>query len=370
MNTSKTSSYGRLVAFFIVAVTLVCVLGFVASGWQTDDPSNAPDAPVDENSPSQDAENGSADNAPGMPQEPEASPVYTNRITGLETSEAEAMRRPVAFVTDPTAPAYGIADAPLMIEVPTEGGRTRLITFSTDISTLGKIGSLCSARGYITNLIKYFSSVAIYYANDDVVEYSSCDHSELSFDLSANSGYHYTEYTEFMYTNGDLIKAGLNNSQIGTTVAEPFELPYEFSTADSRLEFDDPASSVTVAFSESEVVTLSYSSESCKYTMSRNGEIKKDLLTDKAVCFDNAFVLFADSVTYESADSTETVIQTLGSGIGYYLTSGTRMPIKWSADESGRMIFATENGSKIEINTGTSYISVVKSSMISSVTFL
>ena len=366
MNTSKTSSYGRLVAFFIVAVTLVCVLGFVASGWQTDD-SN--DATGDVLPPPDDSENTGVDNTQDTLPNPETPPVFTNRLTGLQTSEAESMRRPVAFVIDPDAPAYGIADTPLMIEIPAENGRTRLASFSTDISTLGKIGSLSSTRGYITNLIKFFNSIAIYHDSDDGVEYDASDHSELSFDLSANSGYHYTEYTEFMYTNGDLIKAGLNNSQINTTTADSFELPYTFVSGDSRVKFDDPASSVTIAYSTSNAVTLSYSTESCKYTMIRNGEIKKDLLTDKVVCFDNVFVLFADSITYENADSTETVMQTIGSGIGYYITSGTRVSITWCATDDGKMSFYTNDGAKLEVNTGNSYISVVKSSMMSSVTF-
>ena len=43
MNTTKTSSYGKLVAFFVIAVALVCVLGFAAGGWQTNDDNNRPD---------------------------------------------------------------------------------------------------------------------------------------------------------------------------------------------------------------------------------------------------------------------------------------------------------------------------------------
>lgn len=369
MNTSKTSSYGRLVAFFIVAVTLVCVLGFVASGWQTDDPSGSADAPTPEDAPTGDLSDNGADNTTDTAPDTEVPPVYINRLTGLETDEAEAMRRPVAFVTDPTAPAYGIAEAPLMIEVPTEGGRTRLITFSTNISMLGKIGSLCSSRGYITNLVKYFNSIAIYYGNDDSVNYTSCDNSALSFDLSENSGYHYTEYTEFLYTNGDLIKAGLVNSEISTTTTEEFDLPYTFAEDDTRFKFEDAANSTTLAYSATDAVTFSYSGESGKYAMSRNGEIKKDLLTDKTVCFDNLFILFVDSITYESAESAETVMQTLGSGIGYYVTGGTRVSITWCATEDGRMTFCTEDGTKLSVNTGNSYIGIVKSSMISSVIF-
>lgn len=374
MNTTKTSSYGKLVAFFVIAVALVCVLGFAAGGWQTNDDNNRPDdgsentPPPSDSMDNEEGPNLSGDGSNDIVDDSE-SPKHYNYLTGMETTEDEALRRPMAFVMDPNAPSYAIAELPIMVELPIENGHTRLIAFSTNTSVLGKIGSLCKTRGYITNIIKYFNSIAIYCGTDDSVSYSSCDHSDLSFDLSLNLGYHYTEYTNFIYTNGDLIKAGLTNSGINTVVTAKKSLPFDFSDENQQIEAADTTHSVSLAFSESETVLLSRSEENGKYVMSRNGEIKEDLLSDKPVSFDNVFILFADAITYEGADSSELVMQTIGGGSGYYITNGVSTSITWCATENGDMLFQTADGEKLKVNRGTSYIGFIKSSTINSVTF-
>ena len=92
------------------------------------------------------------------------------------------------------------------------------------------------------------------------------------------------------------------------------------------------------------------------------------MLNTANIEYDNAFVLFADSVTYETTTGTELVMNTVGSGNGYYMTSGTYSPIKWIAD-GDTMTFYDENDNKLAVNRGTSYISFVKSTIAAEINF-
>ena len=72
---------------------------------------------------------------------------------------------------------------------------------------------------------------------------------------------------------------------------------------------------------------------------------------------------------YESAEATELVMNTADRGTGYYATMGTVIKIRWEASESGSLCFYTEDGEKLTVNRGSSYIGFVKSSLHSSVKF-
>ena len=103
--------------------------------------------------------------------------------------------------------------------------------------------------------------------------------------------------------------------------------------------------------------------------MSRNGTVKADMLTDSSVTFENVFLLFADSVTYETAESSELILNTQGKGTGYYFTEGTAIPIRWEAGDGGNLLFYSDSGEVLKINRGNSYIGFMKSSMRDSVSF-
>jgi hypothetical protein len=93
-----------------------------------------------------------------------------------------------------------------------------------------------------------------------------------------------------------------------------------------------------------------------------NGNIKTDMLNDKRLEYDNIFILFADAVTIETRDHTETIMDTDGSGLGYYISRGALYEISWCADEGGSISFFNESGELLTVNRGSSYIAYVKSS--------
>ncbi|MBO5945681.1 MAG: DUF3048 C-terminal domain-containing protein, partial [Clostridia bacterium] len=85
------------------------------------------------------------------------------------------------------------------------------------------------------------------------------------------------------------------------------------------------------------------------------------------VTFSNAFILFANSTTYENADASQLVINTTAGGRGYYFSKGKYTEIIWENNDEG-LIFKDLSGEVLCINTGNSYITYYKASQSESIT--
>jgi hypothetical protein len=367
----QNGNLAKLVAFFVIAVVITCTVSFAANGWQSfvNDDSNTDNVTSDNKKPSGDDVDENQEKEDNEQEIPVVlpTPKYYHAITGLETDLETSFKRPLCLCFEVSDPLYGISASYLTIEFPTEYGNTRLLCFTDDTDGLGKIGSLAPTRGYISNLASYFGGVLLSYGADDSLEY---DHfspaGKLNF--AATSGYCYSEYNTFIYTNGDLVNAFINNTGINTTLKNSVSLPYSFSDINSGgVSGDKVAKNIQITFSDSNITELIYSFSDKKYVLSKNSSQKTDLLNDKCVSYDNVFILYANSTTYETANNTQFILDTAGSGSGVYITGGTSMNIKWERDVKGNLTFLTENGEKLLINRGTSYISFVKSSNPNSV---
>ncbi len=366
----QNGNLAKLVAFFVIAVTICCTVSFAANGWQSftqnkpDSDNSVTQTPnsgnVDENTDGNDK--GNDDITVSVPD-----PKYYHYITGLEIPLEDTLKRPLCMVYSSSAPLYGISSSFLTIELPTEYGQTRLLAFTDSVDTLGKIGSLAPTRGYISTFASYFGGVLLSYGNDDTNEYSYLEPAA-SLDFKETSGYCYTEYNSYIYTNRDLVTAYMSNSKISAVTSEIKQIPYSFNESGVKVTSSgSSALTLDIIYSSDNTTELTYSEADGKYQYSKNGTAKKDLLNDKTSLYDNVFVLYADSTTYETEESTRLVLDTSTSGKGVYLNSGKMIDITWSRDSSGNLTFYNEVGEKLAVEIGSSYIAVVKASSKSSV---
>ncbi len=370
MNISRSNSTVRLIAFFLVAVILICTFGFTVDGWSFKKKGDNISTGSENNNITDDktAETPNTDIPTNT--EPEIYiPEYVNSLTGLETTEELSKKRPIAVVMNTDNASYATSRADILTELPIEDGTTRLVAFITDTNNVGKIGSIAPSRNYISNLAYYYGAIPICYGNDDSISYGGCDVSESTFDLTKNSGYHYSEYTHYQYTNADLLNAGIKNVGISTVKSE-ISLPYSFNDfGNDNVEGTIKAGNVQIAFSNSSITELVFSQETGCYAFSKDGVAKKDHLNDMPLSFKNCLVLFADSVTYEGASGSQMVMNTIGSGAGFYFTAGTVISISWSADSDNGLRVIGESGEALTVNRGSTYLGFVKSSRLQSVTF-
>lgn len=369
MNKNKLSNPVRLIAFFLTAAVLICTFGFTADGWQIDNNDNNELIGMFPASP--DIENGEGDTpVDTTPDEPQIYiPEFVNRITGLEVSEDIAKNAHLAFVMNPELPSYGISSADLLCEIPTEDG-IRYLAFISDIQNLWKIGSITPTRGYISNVAKYFGGITIANGSDDSIHYQRCDTAGMALDLS-NGNYYYTEFTSNVYTNRDLLSSAITGSGINQSTISSPTLPYDFADFSSDPVILDGGTAVKISITRGKesASELVYNSESGQYTLYKSGMLVTDSLNGKLTGFENCFVLFADSITYDNATCNQMVMDTIGQGKGYYFTGGSFTEINWLGSEDGTLTFYTSDGARLTANRGRAYISFIKSSKTDSLFF-
>ncbi len=369
MNNKKRSSLLRLIAFFLVALILVCTFGFTADGWSINNK-------IVENS-TQNNKPSSSPSGDNTPDEETSTippqiiiPEYFNLLTGLETTKELSTHRPISFIMSPDSPLYGTSNADILVEIPIEDGRTRLMAVLSDYKNLWKIGSLSPTRAYISNVAKFFGSAIICPGNDDSVSYIGCDMASDTLDLSLNNDYCYSEYSYYLYTNTNLVNAAISSSNISSVLSHKISLPFVHNEyGKEEVKSNIKAESISVIYSSASTTELAFSKESGKYTLCKNGVLYKDLLNNTNHEYKNCFILFSDSVTYEGMDSAQTVINTIGKGCGYYFTNGSAINIEWTSDADGNLSFFTSDGEILTVNRGNSYIAYVKSSRTDSVIF-
>ena len=94
-----------------------------------------------------------------VPQKP-VEEVYTgptNPLTGLGVEEDLSGTRPYAIMLNnltKALPQYGVGKADIIYEVPAEGGITRMMALYSDITGLGNVGSIRSARDYYIQIAR------------------------------------------------------------------------------------------------------------------------------------------------------------------------------------------------------------------------
>ena len=365
----QNGNLAKLVAFFVISVVITCTVSFAANGWESfvgDNTSGDNTAPENNTNNEKNEEDSSSttpeDDVPVIL----PSPKYYHSITGLEIGLEASLKRPLCFVFASCDPLYGISSSYLTIEIPTEYGNTRLLCFTDDAKTLGKIGSLAPSRGYISNLAAYFGGVLLCYGTDDNIDYEHIKVGD-SLDFSLTPGYCYTEYNSFIYSNADLVNAFMNNSKVNQSVSDSLSVPFTFYEGE-RLSLDgESANNVSIYYCDTNSTQLTYSSVDGCYLLSKNTTVKTDLLNDKPLKYDNAFILYADSTTYESSDTTQLIMDTYSRGTGLYMTNGKYIEIQWEKDSSDNLVFYAKDGEVLTVNKGTTYIGYVKSSMKSSV---
>ena len=367
MKKVKAAGFFKLIAFLLIATMLLCVFGFSAGGWQ-------PITNTDTNSDNATPPSGDVDVNTDLPIDitpevlPETELKYYDYLTGLSVSKEDTYLQKTAFVINSQGPVYGLSMGELVIEFPTESGTTRLLAYTKASSELGKIGSFAPTRQFISTLTSTFGGILISMGEDGVKGGTTDTDKENYFDLSKAPGYSYTEYTHYVYSNHALIMAGLQNNGFSLLDTAEKTLPYTISTAASfKNDGTLAASNAILSFSSTKSTELRYSNEDARYYLYENGIKKIDALYERAISFKNVFVLFSDSVTYESADYSELVLDTVGGGRGYYIADGTATEITWQ-NENGAMTFKKMNGEKLTVSAGESYIGFLKSSERTSLT--
>ena len=300
--------------------------------------------------------------------EPEPEPVpFTNPLTGEVTDTDLSGNRPLAIMLNTlkkALPQSGPGSADMLIEIPEEGGITRIMAVFQDFSDVGNLGTVRSTREYFVFMAMGLDAMlahcgASYSANDIL---SRTGYKTLNSMTMGNSFWRddwrkkNVGLEHSLYTDSASLETYLSDpNHIRTTHEEGFSSPYVF-TEDGTPQNGQSANQISVSFSGYKTTGFTYDATQGKYLVEAFDAPYVDDNTDQQVVVENVVII-------PTAQSTKTDGQLqefdLTSGTGYFACGGQYTEIRWEkGDMDAPMVFKTADGAPLELGVGNTYICI------------
>lgn len=343
-------------------LALALVFGLAACG------NKAAEEPVEEEPPVEVVTSEEPEPAPEPEPEPEPEPTGPiNPLTGEITETDVTANRPLAVMLNTlkkALPQSGCGSADMLIEIPEEGGITRIMGVFQDPTGVGDLGTIRSTREYFVFMAMGLDAMLAHCgasttANDILSStgYTTLDamsHGDLYWrdpDRKASLGLEHS-----MYTSSDNIQEYLaGTDSIRTTHEDGFVSPYTFAE-DGTPAGGASAQQVDVSFSSYKDTSFVYDPATKTYSVFAFDEPYMDANTDTQVAVTNVIVIPTDQSTKEDG-----VLQEfdLTGGTGYFACGGQYVEINWEkGDMYDPMTFTNTDGTPLNLGVGKTYICI------------
>ena len=309
-------------------------------------------------------------------EEPTEPPVlYRHPMTGEPLDEVFTTRPVVSTVNNvPKAlPQHSISSADILYEIETEGNATRGLAFFTDLSQVGPLGSIRSARTYLSSIAASYDAVLVHVGASDYARNGQYDVYGNRFsgwqhiDLGIKAQYSYRDQARLdagyawehtLFSSGELLATAMEEMGYETSKEEGYDFGLTFS---EEPEFNgDSASAITVTFQGGKTTTMTLNEATGLYEASQYGEPWIDGGNDTVLSFRNVLVLKADRSRPYGKNSFYEFFTT---GEGYFACDGKITKILWSRESvDAPFSYTYEDGTPITLGVGKSYVAVLTTS--------
>lgn len=292
------------------------------------------------------------------------SPLTGEALNALWTGNATAV---VINNLEAAMPQRGISQADILYEIEAEGGITRCLGIFSDLSSVGELGPIRSARTYFNNIAQSYSAPLVHcggstYAvnaqyDDSGAQIRSWKHIDAMYTSyfyrdqdRYNQGYAY-EHT--LFTTGEKLVKALSDK--GYDAANDKGTDYGLSFAEELTLNGKAASTVTVRFRGSKTTTMTYNAETGLYDAAQYKSNWIDENNGETTAYRNVLVL----CTQQRFIETSTFYDLIGSGDGYFACGAELVPIKWARKSlSDPFTYTLADGTPLTLGVGRTYVSI------------
>ncbi len=301
---------------------------------------------------------------------PELEPQYRNFLNGTPLEEPLLLRPFGVMVNNhiDAQPQCGIGNADIIYEVLAEGNITRMLCFYSDIAAAGTLGSIRSVRPYYQDICLSYGAVLCHAggSEDAYSRISSMGIQNLDGvrgwysipvfyrDEARLSAHYDLEHT--LFTDGQSLYDAAELQKYPLTVTEDYDCGLTFRN-DAEPTEGEEAGVVEVNFNK-KTTTLTFHEDSGLYTAEQYDAPYADGLTGEAVEFRNLLLLYANVAVID--DYGRLRVDLVGSGEGFYVCAGKRVPITWSkAGTYEPFHYQTAEGEDLTVCQGKTYIAIL-----------
>ena len=295
--------------------------------------------------------------------------VVRNPLTGEPLDDPSTVNnRPVAVMLNNihyAMPQHGLQDADIIYEFVVESSITRLMGVFHDVSNVGTIGSIRSARPYFIETVLGMEAVYVHAGASDEGYYMlyklPIDHfDEIDFDVfwRDQERRKTMAFEHTLMTSGERISSTINNYGWSLLHSEGYEYPFTY-VEDGTPYSDTNATNVSVRFSSYKTGTFDYDPATGRYLVGQYDTGHMDGNTGEQLSVVNLLILRTE--IYCSGDySGHMVIDVQGSGEGTYICGGKAIPIIWHKETmEDPFTYTLADGTHFSLGVGNSYVCVI-----------
>lgn len=265
-------------------------------------------------------------------------------------------------------PQYSLSQADIIYEIEEESGITRNMALFSDVSKVGTIGSIRSARTYFVSVAAAYDAYLVHCGTSVHCEGGKYNQNGnkvsnwKDFDQFYNPKYFFRDTNRYnngyawehtLFTSGELLQQALASK---TQSAPKTGLAFQ---ENATLTGGVNAQQVTITFKGKKTTTFNYDAATGLYTRSQYGGETVDAATNEAVKVKNVLALYTNQWAVSSGHQ---FYDTIGSGEGYAAVNGKFVSIKWSrATVNDPYTYTLADGTPLQLDVGSTYIAVVGS---------
>ena len=318
-----------------------------------------------------------------------------NRFTGeMNLANDRVDYRPICVSVNNITqclPQKGLSQCDILFEIETEGGITRTMALFADTRDVELIGSVRSLRNQFMELVYPFDPIIVHIGTSVFADAAIAENNFRTLDANifrtaiwrdpARIGKYSKEHTYF--TSASLIENGIEATQM-RTASDNTNAAFNFVEEGTKTTpLSGSCSRITWDFSPGYDGDFRYDEETEMYEAWQHGNQRYDANNAEMLEFENVFVVIAHRDVYPGSESYAGGLPkydyTTG-GVAYYVSNGAYEKCIWvKGDYSSTLSFyhgteedlATKSINELEemeVNTGRSYIAVVREELADTVT--
>lgn len=289
----------------------------------------------------------------------------------INVIDVKSSQRSIAVVINNAEAVWnyqsGLNDAYLVYEMLVEGGITRELALYKNVD-VDKIASIRSARHYMLDYVLENDAIYVHWG------YSPQAKSEISsLGIDSINGIDYenkyffrdpnipvsTEHTG--YTTTSSIKRAIKDLNIRETTNKKSLLSYSDKEV---MDNSEEAKKLYIPFSKTYNVSFTYDEENKVYLKTQNKTDIIDYTSKERIKTKNILILDVDYQPIYGDDENRLNMKNIGSSKGIYISNGKQKNITWEKNyRSDKTVYFNEDGSKLLINDGNTYIALKPNNM-------
>lgn len=282
-----------------------------------------------------------------------------------EPKTLSGLTRPIAVMIDNNInamPQAGLLEADIVYEMIVEGGETRLMLILQD-KDLDKIGPVRSARHYFLDYALENDAIYVHYgwspqAQEDITKLK-VDNINGIYESSSSFWRVDDKYAPHnAVTSTENIQEIVEREEY--RIRKNKENVLNYVVDEVELEDGEIANTVTIPYSENNVVEYEYDEELGEYVRYSRGEKQIDWDTEKTVTTKNIIIQKIENTTLQDGSGKgRQTLDNIGEVEGYYITNGKA--IKIICDKASRRdqtVYRDLDGNEINVNDGKTFIQI------------